>query len=154
MDTMRGPTTFIEKKPNSVMSSRMKVVFLSLLVFMPLMYGCSNNGSDSRVPEKKESPSALTPEERERLKDIGKRLQEAKALLSEEGKYDCCIKQKCDYCALNTSECYCYRNLKATLHVCFECYDGWQKGNGVDPSIKKEEVKPQVRMRMISCLRS
>jgi hypothetical protein len=68
-------------------------------------------------------------------------LAEAKAELAQAGKYSCCIKETCNSCALEHQNCGCYESLKAGKAVCNDCYAGWQRGDGVDKDVKKEQVK-------------
>ena len=76
-----------------------------------------------------------------KIEKIKSDLAQAKVTLTQEGKYNCCIKDPCNFCALHESSCDCYTDLKKGEHVCIECYAGWQQGNGSDEKIKKENVK-------------
>jgi len=64
-----------------------------------------------------------------------------KTKLATEGKYACCIKSPCDFCARSKGSCDCSIDLKAGRSVCGECYKAWQAGNGnvagVDPATVK-----------------
>lgn len=80
------------------------------------------------------SGSSLVSEAREKL-------VQAKEILMQEGKYGCCMKHACDYCALHHSSCDCHEDLKAGKPVCIECYSGWQRGEGAVEKVKKEQVK-------------
>ena len=75
------------------------------------------------------------------LAEATTKLAEAKEKLIQEGKYNCCIKEACNYCALQEASCPCYKELKAGEHVCIECYAGWQQGKGAVENIRKEDVK-------------
>ncbi len=68
-------------------------------------------------------------------------LNEAKATLMEENKYNCCIENPCNTCAFEHQSCGCYESLKAGKAVCNECYAGWQRGEGADKDIKPSQVK-------------
>lgn len=68
-------------------------------------------------------------------------LDAAKQKLMEEGKYGCCIRHSCDYCALHESSCDCYEDLREGKHVCIECYSGWQRGDGAVENVGKDQVK-------------
>jgi hypothetical protein len=72
-----------------------------------------------------ESASALIAEAKEKL-------AAGKAKLAQEGKYDCCMGDACNHCALAESSCTCAKD---------ECYAGWQEGKGDVPNIRKENVK-------------
>jgi hypothetical protein len=78
------------------------------------------------------------------LADAKQKLKEAKTSLAGEGKYDCCIEDACDYCALHEGSCSCAPDLKKGNHVCLECYAGWQQGKGDVLNIKKENVTTDV----------
>jgi hypothetical protein len=78
------------------------------------------------------------------LADAKQKLKEAKMSLASEGKYDCCMEDACDYCALHEGSCSCAPDLKKGNHVCLECYAGWQQGKGDVPNIKKENVTTDV----------
>ncbi len=69
------------------------------------------------------------------------KLAQAKDKLMQEGKYNCCVKDPCNYCLLHESDCDCYKDLQAGEHVCIECYSEWQRGNGAVEGIKKEAVR-------------
>jgi hypothetical protein len=66
-----------------------------------------------------------------------------KAQLIEDGQYNCCLKQACDQCYRDGENCDCYTTVKKSGVVCKECYEGWQKGKGRVPGIKKERVKAE-----------
>jgi hypothetical protein len=83
--------------------------------------------------------SVLSP--KEKIVKAKGLLAEAKAELAQAGKYSCCIKHPCNSCALEHLSCGCYESLKAGKAVCNDCYAGWQRGEGVDEDIKKEQVK-------------
>jgi hypothetical protein len=74
------------------------------------------------------------------VREAHQMLQEAKEKLEKEGKYDCCMGDACNHCALNESSCTCAPDLKKGGNVCTECYAGWQQGKGDVPNIKKENV--------------
>lgn len=120
----------------TVVKNNISLLIILLLGFMlgcPLDHQTSQLKLDSTV-----SPKAAILS---KLDSARKALEEGKLLLINEGKYKCCITEVCDACALAEFECYCYELLKEKKAVCFECYDGWQQGKGVDPKIKKEDVR-------------
>ncbi len=69
------------------------------------------------------------------------KLAAGKAKLASSGKYNCCVEEPCNHCALAESSCACADELKHGEAVCNECYGGWQEGKGAVPNIKKESVK-------------
>lgn len=79
----------------------------------------------------------------EKIKTAKKLLQEAKSELTRQGKYDCCIEEPCNQCALEHQSCPCHKDLKNGKPVCPDCYGGWQRGEGKDKDIKPDDVKTQ-----------
>lgn len=77
----------------------------------------------------------------DKIEKVKSLLREAKRSLKSQGKYNCCIDNPCNQCALEHQSCPCYHDLKAEKPVCPECYGGWQRGEGKDSSIKPGDVK-------------
>ena len=65
---------------------------------------------------------------------------EAKKELAQDGKYNCCIKDPCDRCALDHQSCPCADDVKNGKAVCPDCYAGWQRGDGIVKGIKASKV--------------
>lgn len=65
-----------------------------------------------------------------------------KAKLTAEGKYTCCIKSPCDFCARTHGNCDCAKDLQKGEGVCSECFGAWKAGQGnvagVDPATVKQ----------------
>lgn len=117
------------------------VIFLPVsILIVCLMIGCYQDRSSPTV-KKGTAAQSSTNKIGSILDSVRRALEEGKVLLINEGKYKCCITEVCDACALAEFECYCYELLKAKEAVCFECFDGWQRGKGVDAKIKKEDVR-------------
>ena len=77
----------------------------------------------------------------EKISQARSLLAEAKKELAEDWKYNCCIKDPCDRCALDHQSCSCAHEVKAGNAVCSDCYAGWQRGEGIVPGIKANQVK-------------
>jgi len=115
-----------------------------LVVVISATFGISCGQGERQVPPSKQeaivqkaveqSPAALITEVKEKL-------AAAKSKLAQEGKYDCCLREPCNHCALAESSCACSREVKHGEAVCNECYAGWQEGKGDVPNVKKENVK-------------
>ena len=115
-----------------------------LVPFIAAIIGIScNQGGRQPAPEgqatvaqkaEPQTPAALIASAKEQL-------AAAKTKLAQEGKYDCCMGDPCNHCALAESTCSCAEDLKHGEAVCNECYGGWQEGKGDVPNIKKENVK-------------
>jgi hypothetical protein len=86
------------------------------------------------------SPSAAT-DGKEKAKQAKALLNDSKRSLMKERKYNCCIKDDCDRCALDHQNCDCAADVKAGKSVCSDCYAGWQRGDGVVPDVKASQVK-------------
>ena len=65
----------------------------------------------------------------------------AKRQLAQDGKYNCCIKDPCDRCALDHQSCPCADDVKAGKAVCPDCYAGWQRGDGIVKGVNPKKVK-------------
>ena len=68
-------------------------------------------------------------------------LAEAKRDLAQDGKYNCCIKDPCDRCALDHQSCPCGDEVKKGKAVCPDCYAGWQRGDGIVKGVDPKKVK-------------
>lgn len=121
----------------------MRIFFIpSLLIGILLFESCTTGKNEQNQPGRAKSDTATDAvlDGVTRVEKARAALDDAKITLVKEGKYACCIKDGCDYCALHEASCSCYEDLKAGRHVCTECYSGWQQGKGMDPEIKKENV--------------
>lgn len=78
---------------------------------------------------------------RDKITQAKSLVKEVKDELVRSGKYDCCLKDPCNVCAMEHQSCDCYEDLKANKAVCNECYGGWQRGDGADKMIKPSNVK-------------
>ena len=66
---------------------------------------------------------------------------EATTTTSDEGKYNCCVKPSCDWCALHEGSCACFTNLQAGEAVCPGCGLGWHNGQGIVEGVDAKDVK-------------
>ena len=116
---------------------------ISFVVIVVTMFLTSCTKEEPKTPAQKQE--TITQKEEPKtgemlLAESKEKLKEAKRSLAQEGKYDCCIEDECDYCALHEGSCSCASDLKKGEHVCLDCYAGWQQGKGDVPNIKKENV--------------
>ena len=105
---------------------------------------CSKCGMNLVLREDKAKPDHQTSENPRADDKIGQAkslLAEAKKELAQDGKYNCCIKDPCDRCVLDHQSCPCADEVKAGKSVCPDCYAGWQRGDGIVPGIKSNQVK-------------
>ena len=78
---------------------------------------------------------------KEKIRQAQSLLAESKRELAQDGKYNCCIKDPCDRCALDHQNCDCAEDVKAGKAVCPDCYAGWQRGDGIVKGVKASKVK-------------
>ena len=91
---------------------------------------------EAKDPRRAESTSP-----NDKIQQARSLLVEAKKELAQDGKYNCCIKDPCDQCALDHQSCPCADDVKAGKAICPDCYAGWQRGDGVVPGVKANKVK-------------
>ena len=96
--------------------------------------------------EKKESADNLqtlseSSSAKEKIQLARSLLADAKKDLTQDGKYNCCIKDPCDRCALDHQSCPCANDVKAGKAVCPDCYAGWQRGDGIVKGVNPKKVK-------------
>ena len=72
-------------------------------------------------------------------------IQDQKAAAMKSGKYNCCLKNSCDYCALKMGECPCGMNAANDMPVCNECKGAWYAGDGAIPGKTPEQIKTMPR---------
>ena len=91
--------------------------------------------------EAAQKASSTPPSPEVELEQIKTRLEEVKARLFDQGKYNCCVKPSCDWCALHEGTCACFTNLQAGEAVCPGCGLGWHNGQGVVEGVDARNVK-------------
>jgi hypothetical protein len=84
---------------------------------------------------------ATVQSSKEKIDKARELLAEAKKGLMSDGKYNCCIKDPCDRCALDHGNCNCASEVKAGKAVCPDCYAGWQRGDGNVSGVDAKTVK-------------
>ena len=115
-----------------------------LWILIIAAFGISCGQGERQVPPPKQEEIVHKQQEKSStalLAEVKEKLAAAKSKLAQEGKYDCCLREPCDHCALAESSCTCSQEVKRGEAICDECYAGWQEGKGDVPNIKKENVK-------------
>ena len=124
---------------------KQKRVLTIALVLMAGLFSLASCGKEETktVPAQQQSIVQMDSQKTGRmlLAQAKEKLSEAKTKLAGEGKYDCCMEDACDYCAVHEGSCGCAQDVKKGEHICIECYAGWQQGKGDVPNVKKENVK-------------
>ncbi len=72
-------------------------------------------------------------------------IQDQKAAAMKSGKYNCCLKNSCDYCALKMGECPCGMNAANDMPVCNECKGSWYAGDDSIPGLTPDQIKTMPR---------
>ena len=72
-------------------------------------------------------------------------VQDQKTKAMQAGKYTCCLKHPCDFCALKMGECPCGMNAAQDMPVCNECKGAWYAGDGAIPGKTPEQIKTMPR---------
>ena len=82
------------------------------------------------------------------MKEADQAVQEQKKKAMTEGKYMCCLKSSCAFCALKMGKCLWGMNAASDKPVCNECKGGWHAGNGAIPGKTVDQIKTMPRMGM------
>jgi hypothetical protein len=80
------------------------------------------------------------------LKQADMTVQTEKKKLMKAGKYGCCLKHPCDFCALKMGACPCGMNAASDKPVCNECKGGWYAGDGAIAGKSPDQIKTMPRM--------
>jgi hypothetical protein len=75
------------------------------------------------------------------MKNAETAIQQQKAAAEKEGKYVCCLRDSCDFCAVHFGQCPCGKNVVANKAVCNECKGSWYAGNGAIPGKTPDQIK-------------
>jgi len=78
-----------------------------------------------------------------KLEMIRNDLAELKADLKKKGKYNCCIKNDCSWCAIYMGHCPCEDlvSRKGSEKSCPECAAAWNKKQGKIPGIDPDAIQ-------------
>ena len=75
------------------------------------------------------------------MKKCQKSVMNQKQQAMKQGKYTCCLRHPCDFCAEHMGQCPCGKNAAADKPVCNECKGSWYAGDGAVPKKKTEDIK-------------
>ena len=118
-----------------------------LVVICVLSGAC--DGTPEDVPTDDAAPAGVAIEQtpmteaqiRERRAGLHDEVVEFAEQLGEEGRYDCCTKTPCTWCALNTGGCSCGEGLRRGEPVCEQCAYLWRRGQGDEPGVDPASVE-------------
>ena len=68
-------------------------------------------------------------------------VEEQKLAAVKAGKYICCLRHPCDFCAEHMGQCPCGKNAVADKPVCNECKGAWYAGDGAIPNKTPDQIK-------------
>ncbi len=74
------------------------------------------------------------------MKKADKSVQDEKTKAIKAGKFNCCLKHPCDFCALKMGECPCGMNVKEDKPNCNECKGAWYAGDGAVPGKTPDQI--------------
>jgi hypothetical protein len=75
------------------------------------------------------------------MKRCQKSIMDQKQNAIKQGKYTCCLRHPCDFCAEHMGQCPCGKNAAADKPVCNECKGSWYAGDGAVPNKTPEQIK-------------
>jgi len=75
------------------------------------------------------------------MKKADSSIQAEKQKALKAGKYGCCLKHPCDFCALKMGQCPCGMHAKEDKPVCNECKGSWYAGDGAVPGKTPDQIK-------------
>ncbi len=75
------------------------------------------------------------------MANADKAVQGQKQTAIKAGKYACCLKHPCDFCALKMGECPCGMNVAKDMPNCNECKGAWYAGDGAVPGKTADQIK-------------
>lgn len=78
-------------------------------------------------------------------KEAQRYIKEQKQKAMAAGKYNCCLKNSCNWCAVHMGQCTCYHNAANNMPVCNECKGGWYAGNGRVPGKTADQIETMPR---------
>ena len=120
---------------------------LGLVLICALSVAC--DGAPEEVPTEEAADAVVASEQsamteaqiRERRADLHGEVVEFAEQLGAEGRYDCCTKTPCTWCALNTGGCSCGEGLRRGEPVCEQCAYLWRRGQGDEPGVDPASVE-------------
>jgi hypothetical protein len=75
------------------------------------------------------------------MKAAEQSIQQQKAAAMKQGNYTCCLRNPCDFCAVNFAQCPCGKNAAVDKAVCNECKGAWYAGDGAIPGKTPDQIK-------------
>ena len=123
-----------------------RLVAALLVLPLVLTLGWSVIAQTGGMSEQMEMMMEMMMNRPQAMKDADQAIQQQKTSATTEGKYGCCLKHACDFCALKMGECPCGMHAAADEPVCNECKGGWHAGDGAVEGKTADQIKTMPRM--------
>ena len=123
-----------------------RTALLALLVFGLSVWGTARLfGQAGQMDDHMKMMKQKMMDRPKAMKDADNKVQQQKQQAIKAGKYSCCLKHPCDFCALKMGECPCGMNAAKDMPVCNECKGGWHAGDGAIPGKTPDQIKTMPR---------
>ncbi len=127
---------------------RVASILVSLLVIGAAGWGVYALAQGGAMAQQMEMMKQKMMNRPNAMKEADQAVQDQKIKAMAAGKYACCLKTSCDFCALKMGECPCGMNAASDKPVCNECKGGWHAGDGAIPGKTADQIKTMPRMVM------
>ncbi len=127
---------------------RVASILVSLLVIGAAGWGVYALAQGGAMAQQMEMMKQKMMNRPNAMKEADQAVQDQKIKAMAAGKYACCLKTSCDFCALKMGECPCGMNAASDKPVCNECKGGWHAGDGAIPGKTADQIKTMPRMGM------
>ncbi len=127
---------------------RVASILVSLLVIGAAGWGVYALAQGGAMAQQMEMMKQKMMNRPSAMKEADQAVQDQKIKAMAAGKYACCLKTSCDFCALKMGECPCGMNAASDKPVCNECKGGWHAGDGAIPGKTADQIKTMPRMGM------
>ncbi len=109
---------------------RLFTALVAVLVIGAAGWGVHALAQTDAAAEQMEMMKKMMMNRPQAMKDADQAIQKQKQEAITGGKYACCLKHSCEYCALKMGSCPCGMNAASDKAVCNECKGGWHAGDG------------------------
>ena len=127
---------------------RVACILVGLLVISAVGWGVYALAQGGAMAQQMEMMKQKMMSRPSAMKEADQAIQSQKMKAMAAGKYACCLKTSCDFCALKMGECPCGMNAASDKPVCNECKGGWHAGDGAIPGKTADQIKTMPRMGM------
>lgn len=124
---------------NKMKGSR-KIIGMAILI---LFGGLGGAGISYYFTELNEPAATYTQTDNSKLTELRKDLKVLKEELRNEGKYACCIRGDCNWCAVQMGHCPCEELVQkeGEEKSCPECAAAWNEKQGTVPGVDADAIR-------------